>query len=116
MSEPSPPPPTATPAEVRTYFTHILTTLHFVPDVDARKIAAKWQFGRGSELKYYDQATFREIFGWEAGTVLCGHARGELKAGKGSNKTSVAVVDDGTVNNRPEKDIFGLTPGCESPF
>jgi hypothetical protein len=79
MATPPPfPPPSATPPEVRTYFTALLSTLHSGPEPDAEKIASKWSFGRGSELRYYDLSTFREIFGFEAGTVLFGHARGEL--------------------------------------
>ncbi|KAE9363130.1 hypothetical protein N431DRAFT_433337 [Stipitochalara longipes BDJ] len=117
MSTPTPPAPTATPAEVRTYFSTVLTTLHSVPKSDAEKIAAKWQFGRGSELRYYDLSTFREIFGVEAGTVLFGHARGELSGDSGKEvrnrggERNVVVVKKGRVKH--ERDIFGVTPGCE---
>jgi len=116
MSTPTPtrPPPTATPSEVRAYFSTLLTALHSVPKSEAEKIAAKWQFGRGSELKYYDLSTFREIFGVEAGTVLFGHARGELN---GDGAKAVVNGGNGLVlkKGKVEKDIFGVTPGCECP-
>ena len=106
---PSPtiPPPTTTPSEVRTYFSTLLTTHHSVPEPDAKKIASKWQFGRGSELQYYDLSTFREIFGVEAGTVLFGHAKGEL-SGEGAKgvvngKGGPALV---LKKAKIEKDIF----------
>jgi hypothetical protein len=120
------PPPDANPATVREYFTTILHTLHSVPEPEAARIAAKWQFGRGSELKYYDIITFREIFGVEAGTVLFGHARGELRSeGHGPGKSESGAGEMGNVGvgmrivrgkEKPAKDIFGITPGCESPF
>jgi len=103
--------------EVRIYFTALLTTLHSLPASSAEKIAAKWQFGRGSELQYYDISTFREIFGVEAGTVLFGHARGELGGGAGKGVGSGGNGGDGLVvkkgNGKYERDIFGITPGCE---
>jgi hypothetical protein len=118
--------PDASPAAVRGYFTTLLHTLHSVPEPEAARIAVKWQFGRGSELRYYDITTFREIFGVEAGTVLFGHARGEL--GNGGNGLGKGGSGAGQVGNvgvgmrivrgkeKPAKDIFGITPGCEFSF
>jgi len=50
--------------------------------------------------------TFRNIFGGEAGTILFGHARRELRTDK-------MGPTDGVNPPRRKKDIFGLTPGCE---
>ena len=107
MATPSPPPPEASPSAVSSWFATILTELHSIPEPDARKIASGWKFGRGSELTYYDINTYQEIFGFEAGTILFGHARGELKKGK------LAPTSGLEKNNRdvPELDIFGGPPG-----
>lgn len=102
------PSPSSTPTEVRTYFTTLLTTLHGVPEPEAQAIAAKWRLGRGTELRSYDLTTFREIFGVEAGTVLYGHVKGVIAP------TSPPLRSVRARNERPEKDIFGFTPGCES--
>ncbi|KFX94575.1 hypothetical protein V490_04304 [Pseudogymnoascus sp. VKM F-3557] len=45
----------------------------------ANEMAAKWQYGRGSELTYYDVATFRSVFGAKAGYLLYGYAKKELR-------------------------------------
>lgn len=85
---------------------------HDVSKEESQKITDKWQFGRGSELTYYDIDTFRTIFGVEAGTLLFGYARGELR----TNRTSPSVGSgSGRGNNTrsEEKDIFGNTPGCK---
>jgi len=106
MATPTPPTQDATPTEVRSWFTTLLCDLHGVPETEATEIASKWRFGRGSELTYYDVDTFRNILGGEAGTILFGHARTELRTDKRG--------PTGGVNPpRKKKDIFGLTPGCE---
>lgn len=104
------PTPSATPSEVQTYFTSLLSTLHSVTANEAREIASKWKLGRGQEMSSFDVDTYRQIFGWEAGTVLFGHVNG-TKAKKGSG-TKIQPSE----KDRPERDIFGLEPGCESPF
>jgi hypothetical protein len=105
------PPLDASPATVRTWFTTLLTDLHSVPENEAREIASKWQFGRGSELRYYDVGTFRDIFGAEVGTLLFGHARRELGGAVRGPSPGVGRVS--TAREKPTSDIFGLTPGCE---
>jgi len=80
-----------------------------VPENEAREIASKWQFGRGSEFRYYDVSTFRDIFGVEVGTLLYGHARGEVRSVVRGPSAGVEKVG----RERPTKDVFGLTPGCE---
>ena len=100
----------ARPSEVQTYFTSLLSTLHSVPASEAREIASKWKLGRGQEMSSFDVETYRQIFGWEAGTILFGHANGaKVKKGSGG-KVQLNEKD------KPKKDIFGLEPGCESPF
>jgi hypothetical protein len=104
MATPTPPPQDATPTEVRSWFITLLCDLHAVPENEAKEIASKWRLGRGSELIYYDVDTFRNIFGGEEGTILFGHARGELQTDKKGPTGSMKAL---------KKDIFGLTPGCE---
>jgi hypothetical protein len=81
-----------------------------VSKVDAQEIASKWQYGRGSELTYYDIDTFRLIFGVEAGTLLYGYARKELRTSK--TAPNGGLRQQGKVE-RPKKDIFGMEPGCK---
>jgi hypothetical protein len=108
MSTPPPPDEEADPAEVRKWFTKILTSLHEVPLIKSNDIVAKWQYGRGSEITYYDVETYREIFGAEAGTILFGHARREL----GVMKRGPSGGREEFVNGQI-KDFFRLKPGCE---
>lgn len=67
----------ASPAEVRTFFFQVLTLYHDVSHDEAKAVAAKWKYGRGSELQLYDMATYHGIFGPEAGSLL--HAYGHDK-------------------------------------
>jgi hypothetical protein len=115
MATPQPPERDASPSNVRSWFVVILTDLHGVPENEAREIASKWKYGRGSELNYYDVDTFRLIFGSEAGTLLFGHARRELRTMRRSPSSGVGDVEKEKVE-RPKSDIFGLTPGCECLF
>ena len=99
------PPLDATPDEVRTYILALFTTFHSVSEPLAIEIASKWKFGRGYEPKNYDMATFKEIFGPEAGVVLFAHAKGHSR---GNNNT--AGGDDFTVRPdtaKPQKDFSG---------
>ncbi|KAG4411939.1 hypothetical protein IFR04_014913 [Cadophora malorum] len=104
------PTPSATPSEVQIYFTSLLSTLHSVPANEAQEIALKWKLGRGQEMSSFSVDTYRQIFGWEAGTVLYGHVNGTK-----ANKRSGTKLQP-TEKDRPKTDIFGLEPGCESPF
>ncbi|KAH9209784.1 hypothetical protein DL95DRAFT_371756 [Leptodontidium sp. 2 PMI_412] len=102
------PPPTATPSEVRTYFTTLLTTLHGLDEAKAREIASRWNLGRGEELRSYDIDSYHAIFGWEPGTVFFGHVNRK-------QKQTVRAGVDGKVKpserDRTKRDIFGLEPG-----
>ena len=114
MATPPLPPPDATPVAVRGWFTTILTDLHSLPAPDAIEIASKWRYGRGSELTYYDMETFRLIFGAEAGTVLFGHARRELRTGKSSSSMGFGRSSrDVVASEIVKEDMFGLPPGCK---
>ncbi|TVY83071.1 hypothetical protein LSUE1_G004003 [Lachnellula suecica] len=106
METPAAPSRDAPPSEVRTYLTTILKTCHGVPEAEALEIAANWQYGRGSEITYYDIGTYRTLFGPEAGVLLYGHARRELRIGRRGPS------DNGTRSQTgKETDIFGQTPG-----
>lgn len=110
LQTPSPPSRNATPLEVREYFARVLSDFHGVSLEQARDIAALWQYGRGSELTYYDVATFRSIFGGEAGTLLYGYARKELRTSRTSPSGNLG---SGGIMEKPQMDIFGATPGCK---
>jgi hypothetical protein len=114
MATPPPPERDASPSNVRSWFVTILTDLYGVSENEVREIASKWKYGRGSELNYYDVDTFRLIFGSEAGTLLFGHARRELRTVRKSPSTGVGIVEKEKVE-RPKSDIFGLTPGSKCP-
>jgi hypothetical protein len=112
-SSPSTLPPTrpnseASPSVVRDYLAAVLSTYHDVPEDTARAIASGWKYGRGSEFAYYDVQTFRDMFGSEAGNLLYGHARRQMKRSSGTRVTPTAATDE---NNN--EDIFGLPPGCK---
>ncbi|KAK0118325.1 hypothetical protein ONS95_012619 [Cadophora gregata] len=104
------PPTSATPSEVRTYFSTLLSTLHSAPAKNAEEIASKWKLGRGEEMLSFDIETYREIFGREAGTVLFRHVN-RKDAKKGASTTVHS-----SQRERPKRDIFGLEPGCELIF
>ena len=108
MATPQPPDRDASPSNVRNRFITILTDLHGVPESDARDIASKWKYGRGSELNYYDVDTFRTIFGSEAGTLLFGHARRELRMRRKSPSTGVGEREK--EEEQPKTDIFWIGP------
>ncbi|KAH6703204.1 hypothetical protein BKA61DRAFT_619114 [Leptodontidium sp. MPI-SDFR-AT-0119] len=107
-SEPLLPSHDATPSTVRAYFARVLCDRHDVPREEAENIAAKWRYGRGSEVAYYDVDTFRSIFGGEAGNLLFGYARKELRT---SGASPSSRLGRGEVVGKCRKDIFGMTPG-----
>ena len=102
----------ASPSNVHSWFFTILKDLHSVHENEVREIASKWKYRRNSELSYYDVNIFRLVFKSEAGTLLFGHARRELRIAKGSPSTGVGQVEKAKVE-RPKSNIFRLTPGCE---
>lgn len=65
------------PEKVREFFRQILIQQHDVSVEEADAIASKWRYGRGTEMLHYDMATYRGIFGMEAGSLL--HAYGHEK-------------------------------------
>lgn len=77
MATPSLPAPTTSPLEIREYISQLLITQHSAHPDEAQKIAAKWRFGRGSELLSFSAQTYGEIFGAEAGAILHAHASGK---------------------------------------
>lgn len=107
MATPKPPAQDAKPEAVRTYFSTILTEFHNVPEADAVSIASHWKYGRGSEISYYGIDTYRSIFGPEAGILLYGHARQELRTGRRGPSSKAAT-------KRSEVDLFGQEPGGTS--
>jgi hypothetical protein len=112
-SEPLLPPPNATPSTVRAYFARVLRDRYDIPREEAEDIAAKWRYGRGSEVAYYDIDTFRSIFGGEVGDLLFRYTREGVKtSGAGTSST----LGRGEVVGKSKKDIFGLTPGCKLPI
>lgn len=112
-SEPLLPPHDATPSTVRAYFARVLCDRHDVPREEAENVAAKWRYGRGSEVAYYDVDTFRSIFGGEAGNLLFGYTRKELRT---SGPSPSSRLGRGEVVGKCRKDIFGMTPGCKLPI
>ena len=110
MSTPEAPLRDAPPSEVQSYFTNILVDLHGIPEKEAKEIGSRWKYGRGSEVTYYDVDTFRAIFGPEVGTVLFGHARRELRAGRRGPSQGVKQSEKKEI---AKHDLFGLTPGGE---
>ncbi len=114
MAAPPTPKLDASPATARSWFTTILRDLHSVPEGEAREIASNWRFGRGSELRYYDVRTFRDIFGAKVGTLLFGQARKELGSNvKGLSGVAGRKSAAGGHRGRLKTDNSGLTPGCE---
>jgi hypothetical protein len=63
-------PRNATPEEVRTFVSDLLTTRRKLPETHVRHIVANWQFGSGHELSSYPPAMFIKIFGHEAGWII----------------------------------------------
>lgn len=99
-------------AAVRDFFARLLVQNHGLDEAAAREIAGRWQFGRGSELRYYHVDTFRAMFGPEAGDLLFGYANGKLRSdmrGVVVGKAPGRGVEAGT-------DLFGFKPGSESLF
>ncbi|KAL4785969.1 hypothetical protein BJX76DRAFT_322681 [Aspergillus varians] len=64
------PDPSATPEEVRSYLTHILTTKYTTDPEFAKEASASWKIGRGAELHSGNLAYFQQIFGNEVGFCL----------------------------------------------
>ncbi|KAL2061594.1 hypothetical protein VTL71DRAFT_6971 [Oculimacula yallundae] len=100
------PPPTATPGEVRTYFSTLLSTHHDLSQATATEAASKWTLGRGEEMSSFDIETYRQIIGWETGTILFGHVN-RHNSSKPSSKAPVSQ----TSRKKPKQDIFGMDPG-----
>jgi len=105
MATPKPPARDASPEAVRTYFSAILKELHNLPEADAVSIASHWKYGRGSEISYYDIETYRSIFGPEAGTLLYGHSRQQLRTGRHGPSSQSSGIE------RSRVDLFGQEPG-----
>jgi hypothetical protein len=64
------PPSSASPQEVRTYFSSILAQNHSVPEAEAPQLVKDWKYGTGAEVETVDVETHRAIFGAEIGSLL----------------------------------------------
>jgi hypothetical protein len=64
------PPSSASPEEVRAYFSSILAQNHPVPGAEAAQLVKEWKYGTGAEVRTLDVATYRAIFGAEIGSLL----------------------------------------------
>jgi hypothetical protein len=64
------PPSSASPQEVRAYFSSILAQNHSVPEAEAAQLVKEWKYGTGAEVKTLDVETYRAIFGAEIGSLL----------------------------------------------
>jgi hypothetical protein len=64
------PPPEASPAQIRTYLTHLLTTKRKLPEDYIRLVVANWKLGSGQELRSYSPAMYLRIFGHEDGWII----------------------------------------------
>lgn len=69
----SPPPPEASPAEVRAYFASILVNHHDVSAVEAQHLVAPWGNGKGEQINTFSQETYERIFGLDIGRLLYFH-------------------------------------------
>lgn len=107
---PSLPPHDASPMIVRTYLAQVLQEQHHITKEEAEDIAANWKYGRGSELTYYDVETFRAMFGGEAGCLLFGYARHELRTSRTALSDQFGRED---VVRQDRVDVFGMAPGCK---
>jgi hypothetical protein len=94
----------ATPAAIREYLELILVQNHGASEDVAQLVAAKWQYGRGTEFRNFNIHTYREIFGAELGAVFWGYAQGIT-----SSPIPVPVGEA----QRPEDPMF---PGKHSTF
>ena len=63
----------ATPSEVRTYFTSLLSQNFHLPPEEAEILAQAWKYGTGAQVHRFSIDTYRGIFGAEMGTLLYRH-------------------------------------------
>jgi hypothetical protein len=66
----STPPPEASPEQIRTYLTCLLTTKRKLPEDYVRPVVANWKIGSGQELRSYSPAMYLRIFGHEDGWII----------------------------------------------
>jgi len=66
----STPSPDASPEEIRTYLTYLLTTKRKIPEDYVRPVVANWKLGSGQELRSYSPAMYLRIFGHEDGWII----------------------------------------------
>lgn len=82
-----PPDPRATPAEVRDFLVHLLTSSRGLQLDHARRVAARWTMGTGRELRAYPPLMYRDIFDFEDGWIvykevkMCFYSEEERQAG-----------------------------------
>lgn len=73
ITSPQLPPDSAIPAEVRTYFTSLLSQNFHLPPKEAEILAQAWKYGTGAQVYRFSIDTYRGIFGAELGTMLYRH-------------------------------------------
>jgi hypothetical protein len=59
----------ATPAEVRTYFSTLLSQKHQSSQAEAHDMVKLWRYVTGAEVKSFSIDTYRGIFDHEIGTL-----------------------------------------------
>lgn len=64
------PPPNASPEQIRTYLSHLLTTKRRLPEEYVLPVVANWKLGSGQELRSYSPAMYLRIFGHEDGWII----------------------------------------------
>jgi hypothetical protein len=60
----------AAPAEVRTYFSTLLSQKHQTSQAAAHDMVEPWRYGTSVEVKSFSIDTYRGFFGREIGTLL----------------------------------------------
>lgn len=69
------PPPNASPEQIRTYLSHLLTTKRRLPEEYVLPVVANWKLGSGQELRSYSPAMYLRIFGHEDGWIIYREAK-----------------------------------------
>lgn len=68
----------ATPKQVRAYLTQALIAKHDVPPDQAKELASRWEYGRGSDLHNARVPFLKEILGDSLGPYFMGTLQDDL--------------------------------------
>ena len=82
----------ASAQEVREYISSLLSRELRISNTECETITKLWRYGRGHELRTFNQETISAIFGAEIGSIIYIRMQGSLKNSMNANRAGLQPI------------------------